>query len=182
MVALGRRQRGGPRGKRALVELFDKFGLQIQLDFRDFWCGLDVLEYFEGSRSWLEFYEFLNGLPAHSRFKAAVALDPELAQMLKDQRDAAEAEDDDEDELDEGDQAWNPKMRSQEGYSPEISLMYSMLDAMNEVSRTLIAVNGKRPPPKQKLPKPISAMDLLDLADERDEMHDLADRFGIRRT
>lgn len=104
--------------------------------------------------------------------------------MLKDQRDAAEADDEDEDEDDEGDegdQAWDPKTRSQEGYSPEISIMYSMLDAMNEVSRTLIAVNGKKPPPKQKLPKPVSAMDLLELADERDDMHDLAERFGIRR-
>ena len=157
--------------------------MQIQLDFRQHWNGLDVLEYFEGARSWLEFHEYLNGLPSHSRFKAAVALDTDFAQRQKALLDEAKGDDKGEDEENEdGEQAWNPQMRSQEGFSPVIATMYSLLDALNENTRTVIACSGRKPPPKPRLQRPVSAMDLLELADERDDMHDLAARFGISRT
>lgn len=72
-------------------------------------------------------------------------------------------------------------MRSSEGYTPELATQYSILEAINEVSRTLLATNGNKPPPPRKIPRPVSALDLLELEDERDEMNELAERFGMRR-
>lgn len=173
-----RRLGSGAGGKRGLIDLFDQYGREIVLDFRHHWNGLDVLDYFDGTRSWFEFYEFLNGLPSYSRFKATLALDPEFAQMIKERMD--EAGEDDEDDEDE-DADWKPETRSQEGYTPEIAALYTLIEAVNEVPRTLIAVNGKKPPKANKIPRPVSALDVLELEDERDEMHDLATRFGMRQ-
>lgn len=103
--------------------------------------------------------------------------------MKRQQEEAAERDGvEDDDESDEEDETgWSPRLRTQEGYTPLMATLYSVLDAVNEIPRTLIAVNGKKPPPKQKLPRPFSALDLLELADERDEMHDLSRRFGLRK-
>lgn len=106
-----------------------------------------------------------------------------MAQRIYDDRKEAEkagAEQQDED--DEGESGWKPQTRSHEGFSPMMSTLYSVLDAVNEIPRTLIAVNGKKPPPKPKLRLPVSALDVLELSEERDEMHDLAERFGMRRS
>lgn len=86
-----------------------------------------------------------------------------------------------EEEEDESDGDWKPETRSQEGYTPELSAIYSVIEAVNEIPRTLIAVNGKKPPKQNKIPRPVSALDVLELEDERDDMQDLAARFGIRR-
>ncbi|AXH50317.1 tail assembly chaperone [Gordonia phage NatB6] len=168
-----------PGGKRGLIELFDQYGREILLDFRSYWSGLDVLDYFTGDRSWFEFYDFLFGLPSWSRFQAKMALDPAYAEMIHQRKlEAGEYDNDDEDDSDEG---WKPETRSQEGFSPVIATMYTAIESINEVSRTLIAVHGTKPPNRQKLPRPFSALDLLELEDERDDMHDLAARFGMKQ-
>ncbi|QAY17387.1 tail assembly chaperone [Gordonia phage IDyn] len=168
-----------PGGKRGLIQLFDQYGRDLLLDFRDYWSGLDVIEYFSGERSWFEFYEFMNALPPHSRFKAKLALDPELAEQLHAQRKAAgETDEEIEDDNSEG---WKPETRSQEGFTPIIAIMYSMLEAINEISRTTVAVNGGKPPQQQKLPRPFSALEMLELQDERDDMMDLGARFGMKQ-
>ncbi|AET09777.1 tail assembly protein [Gordonia phage GTE5] len=170
-----------PGGKRGLIDLFDQYGRDILLDFREHWNGLDVLDYFDGTRSWFEFYEFLNGLPPHSRLQAKLALDPEIAAVIKKRREDAEADDDEDDEDDEGEAGWNPQTRSQEGFTPVIATLYTVLEAINEIPRTLIAVNGRKPPRAQKIPRPVSALDILELEDERDDMADLSSRFGLRK-
>lgn len=106
-----------------------------------------------------------------------------MAQRIYDDRKEAEkAGAEQQDEGDEGESGWSPQTRSHEGFSPMMSTLYSVLDAVNEIPRTLIAVNGKKPPPKPKLRLPVSALDVLELSEERDEMHDLAERFGMRRS
>lgn len=100
--------------------------------------------------------------------------------MIRERQRAAEeeAEDDDEEDSDDG---WQPETRSQEGYTPILSTLYSVLEAINEIPRTLIAVNGRKPPQQRKIPRPVSALDVLELEDERDDMHDLAARFGMKQ-
>ena len=133
------------------------------------------MDYFSGERSWFEFYEFLNGLPSFSRFKAAVALDPEYAEVIKARMDREKEEAENE----ESSEGWKPETRSQEGFTPSLSAIYTLIEAVNEVPRTLIAVNGKKPPKQVKMPRPVSALDVLELEDERDEMAEMAARFRI---
>ncbi|UTN91402.1 tail assembly chaperone [Gordonia phage Outis] len=166
-----------PGGKRGLRELFDEYGLEILRDFRSYWFGLDVLEYFRGERTWAEFYDFLNGLPAHSRFKAKLALDPDFAEILHQRK--LELNEDDDEEDDDSEEGWKPTTRSQEGYTPMIASTYTLIESVQEVTRTLIAVNGQKPPSKQKLPRPVSSLDVLELMDEKSEMDDLAARFRV---
>lgn len=101
--------------------------------------------------------------------------------MIRERQKEAEAEAEDEDEDGEDDSGWQPETRSQEGYTPVLATLYSMLEALQEVPRTLIAVNGRKPPQQKKIPRPVSALDVLELEDERDDMHDLAARFGMKQ-
>lgn len=111
-----------------------------------------------------------------------MALDPDYARMLWDRKKEIEESESDEDEEDDSEEGWKPETRSQEGFTPIISTMYSMLETLQEIPRTLIAVNGRKPPQQRKIPRPVSALDVLELEDERDEMHDLAARFGMKRS
>ncbi|ATS93123.1 tail assembly chaperone [Gordonia phage Patio] len=170
-----------PGGKRGLIDLFDHFGREIMLDFREYWHGLDVLDYFDGTRSWFEFYEYLNGLRSYTRFKSALALDEDYAKSLKKRLDEMKADQDEEDEDGFGSTEWSPETRSQEDFTPVLGTLYSMLESIQEIPRTLIAVNGRKPPKAQKIPRPVSALDILELEDERDDMADLSARFGMRK-
>lgn len=60
-----------------------------------------------------------------------------------------------------------------------IASTYTLIESVQEVTRTLIAVNGQKPPSKQKLPRPVSSLDVLELMDEKSEMDDLAARFRV---
>lgn len=56
------------------------------------------------------------------------------------------------------------KPRSSAGHTPEISLMMTLCELIQQLNSTLIAVNlpkGKRPPRVQRMPRPVSALDVL---------------------
>ncbi|QRE00927.1 tail assembly chaperone [Nocardia phage NC1] len=104
-------------------------------------------------------------------FAAGVA---EARKKAKEAREAAEEE--------EG-EGWNrPSGRSTEGFTPELAALYNLDERMQQVARVLMAANSKsKPPDIQKNPRPFTALDLMELEEERDEMHDLARTFGLRK-
>ena len=143
-----------------------------------------MLDYFTGDRSWHEFYEFLSELPRWGKFHSALAMDRDHALFIHEQqrlaREAAEERDEDDEEESE---AWKPVGRSPEGFTPELDAMYVLDERLQSLARILIMVNSKtKPPDVQKNRRPVTALDLLDLEDERDEMTDLASAFGFKKS
>lgn len=101
-------------------------------------------------------------------------------QKLRDQQDEWD-EDDDEDE--DGEKRWQPKGRPPEGFTPELNALFDLDERIQSLARILIMVNSKsKPPDIQKRKRPVTALDLLDLEEERDSMKDLASKFGIRKS
>ncbi|WIC89664.1 tail assembly chaperone [Rhodococcus phage Apiary] len=173
-----------PGGKRGLVELFDKFGPKILWDFRAE-LGIDILDYFTGERSWWEFYDFLYELPRWGKFHSALLMDRDYAEHIAEKRrQLREQEEDEGDSEDDEDseKRWQPKGRSPEGFTPELNALFDLDERIQSLARILIMVNSKsKPPDIQKRKRPVTALDLLDLEDERDEMKDLASKFGLRK-
>ena len=146
---------------------------------------IDVLDYFTGDRSWHEFYEFLSDLPRWGKFHSALAMDRDHALFIHEQqrlaREAAEERDEDDEDEDEG--HWKPVGRSPEGYTPELDALHVLDERIQSLARILIMVNSKsKPPDVQRHKRPVTALDLLDLEDERDEMSDLASAFGLKKS
>lgn len=143
---------------------------------------INILDYFDGSRSWHEFYDFLWELPAWGKFRAALAMDREHAEYLHatHKERLAEAEARAEEEGD--DPEWKPEGRSPEGYTPEIDALHALDERIQSLTRVLIMVNSKTKPPEiQKHQRPMPMFQVLELEDEREEMRDLASRFGMRQ-
>lgn len=101
-----------------------------------------------------------NGIEARRKAKAA----------------AEQREEDDEPE-------WNkPTGRSPEGFTPELAALYNLDERLQQVARVVQAANSKQKPPDiQKQPRPFTALDIMELEDERTEMEDLARTFGLRK-
>ena len=60
--------------------------------------------------------------------------------------------------------------------------MYGLDERIQGLIRMFAAANFKgKPPDIHKPPRPYTALDLLELEDERDEMHKLAETFGLRK-
>ena len=89
---------------------------------------------------------------------------------------AAQREEDDEPE-------WHkPTGRSPEGFTPELAALYNLDERLQQVARVVTAANSKsKPPDIQKQPRPFTALDIMELEDERTEMEDLARTFGLRK-
>lgn len=111
-------------------------------------------------------------------------MDRDYAEHLAERRRKLREEAEDEgDEDDDSEQRWKPQGRSPEGFTPELNALYDLDERMQSLARILIMVNSKsKPPDIQKRKRPVTALDLLDLEDERDEMKDLASKFGIRKS
>lgn len=147
--------------------------------------GIDVLDYFAGERSWWEFYDFLYELPSWGKFQSALVMDEEYArtqyERIKQLREAAEDEDEDEDEGSD-DESWKPEGRSPEGWTPVLATLNDLHEQVQSVARILIGVNSKgKPPDIQKRVRPKTALDILELESERDEMQGLAATFGLKK-
>lgn len=145
---------------------------------------IDILEYFTGERSWHEFYDYLHELPRWGKFYSALAMDREYAEHLMEKKKKADAETEEraENDPDGDEEVWKPKGLSPEGFTPELNALLDLDERLQSISRILIMVNSKsKPPDVQKRKRPVTAFDLLDLEDERDEMQDLASMFGIKK-
>lgn len=84
---------------------------------------------------------------------------------------------------DEEDAEWHkPTGRSPEGFTPELAALYNLDERLQQVARVVQAANSKQKPPDiQKQPRPFTALDIMELEDERTEMEDLARTFGLRK-
>lgn len=141
-----------------------------------------MLDYFTGDRSWVEFYDFLHELPKWGKFQSALSMDRDYALLVaahhkehKRQQEELEQDEDYEPE-------WKPQGRSPEGYTPELDVLYRIEEGLQSISRILIMVNSKSKPPEiQKNRRPVTMLDLMDLEDEREDMNDLASKFGIKK-
>lgn len=145
--------------------------------------GIDILDYFAGERSWWEFYEYLYELPQWGKFQSALAMDEEYAETQYERiKRLREEQDEDLDEDDESNPEWKPKGRSPEGWTPELATLNDLHEQMQSVARILVGAHSKgKPPDIQKRIRPVTALDLLELESERDDMQDLAAKFGLKK-
>jgi len=166
--------------------LFDRFGSEIAYDFRAE-LGIDVIDYFTGERSFVEFHAFLHELPTHRKFKSALVLDEEYAGYVYTEREKArmaleEEMEELEDSGEEVDPWRRPALRSQEDYTPELAALHILDEHIQALIKTVIGlVTGKSGPDVQKHPRPYTMIDAIGLEAERDDMHDFARRVGLRK-
>lgn len=113
--------------------------------------GIDLVDYFRGTRPWAQLYRFLARLPRHSHFYAGVMDDEAaVAQLLGRDR---------------------PGTFGLTGWTFERELLTAIVDAVNQLHATLIQVNssdGKRPK-TAPLPRPTTALDRIAIEQERSE-------------
>jgi hypothetical protein len=133
------------------VELVDRYGPEIEYDFLTVYHGLHLSDWFSGRGAppWSKLVRLADALPSHSRFKAAIIDDDELAARLN--------LTDDED----GDKSERRKM-TYEGYDPVIAKLTDACDLLIGLQRTLIQVNsekGKGPKDTKFMDRPESAVD-----------------------
>lgn len=185
MGRLGRRQPFGSRGKRGLIDLFDRFAVAIQYDFRHE-LVIDVLDYFAGERSWHEFYEYLHELPRWGKFHSALEMDEEYARVVHEQRRKMRQEqedrfwDGDEDESEQ--EQFEVETRSSEGYTPLLAAVHTLDEHVQALTSVTIKLHSKsKPPPLTRAPRPITMIDVMDKMEERDEMHELSRAFGFTK-
>lgn len=176
---MGRRLLGDRRGKRALVELFERFAVPIQWDFQAH-LGIDVLDYFAGERSWHEFYEFLHELPRWGKYHSALQMDEEFAQHILELRREQKRRESEREWDDEDDQEFEVKTRSPEGYDPMIAALHGIDERIQALIRMEVQLHSKSKPPNVvPAPRPITMVDALERLEERDEMHEMAAAFGF---
>lgn len=111
-------------------------------------------------------------------------MDKEYAEHLRRRRKELEEEAEErEDDEDEDEENFKPSGLSPEGFTPELHALYDLDERMQSLARIMIMVNSKsKPPDIQKRKRPVLALDLLELEDERDDMKDLAAKFGLRKS
>lgn len=126
-------------------------------------------------------------LPSWGKFKGALDLDPDYARHIFEQQKEAEAEAEEaawfEENDEDGEPIWHkPKLRSREGFRPELQALFNIDERLQSLGRLMIMVNSKsKPPDIQKTPRPFTALDMLELEFERDDMQEFASRFGLRK-
>lgn len=152
-----------PRGGwRALGQLVERHGADLEYDLHD-QLGLDLLDWFRGVRPWSKLYRLIDRLPRDSRYKAALAMDPEYARVAaRRMADAGVAEE--------------PAMTPL-GWSREVELLTSLLEAILHVRSAVVGGYAKNPPKVKPLPRPRTALQEAMWELERDELLDIARLF-----
>lgn len=108
------------------------------------------------TRDWRTVWRIKDRLPRGSHYKAALAMDEELAERLLAREDELERDPDREPEI------------TPEGYSIDTYLLLSVIDAMQGVQAAVIAAAGVDPPAVHPMPRPATA---LDVVRERRRLH-----------
>lgn len=91
--------------------------------------------------------DFIEGLPAASRYQAAIANDEEVAQMILDME-----------EENGGASEWSPPLSE---YDLNNTLLSLIVDSLASLQATIVAVNGGKPSKPEPLPRPKTAVDRL---------------------
>jgi hypothetical protein len=105
---------------------------------------------------WRTVWSFKDRLPRGAHYKAALAMDPDLADKLLEREDDPEFTEE--------------PAATPEGYTTETYLLLSVIDALMGVQAAVIAAAGADPPSIAPMPRPITA---LDEARERKRMRNM---------
>ncbi|WP_433662444.1 hypothetical protein ACQPW1_10000 [Nocardia sp. CA-128927] len=127
---------------------------------------MDLLDFFRGELPWAKLIRFLRQLPDGSRYRAAQALDPGLAEHL-----LWLEENEPEGESPSSTKTLGPT--SSAGYDLTARLLLTIGDLIQQNTATMVAINlpPKAQAPKvEPLPRPVSALDVLRAGRERDNL------------
>lgn len=154
--------------------------MKIAYDFQRE-LNIDLVDYASGERAWTEFYEFLQELPEHGKFKSAMALDMDFAKAQKARLDEMREEEEDFD-FEESDVIEKDKtLVSPEGFSPERLLLMIIEERLQAATSVALGAAGMKNPPQVRFnQRPFVALQLLELEEERDGIMELKAEFGIR--
>lgn len=125
--------------------------------------GVNVLDFFRQVYPWSQLYRFLERLPPESHYKAARAMDFELAQAM----------------LDRPPPEGPPVPLGPQGYSHGIYLQMATVEAIRSLDYTLKTVNGNKPPYPSMLERPKTAYQILDLERDRAEVDRVLGLLGL---
>lgn len=100
-------------------------------------------------RRWRTLLDILDHLPSHSWYSATVNMDPEHAKMLAESIAARAASGEDENK--------GPHLTT---WTPEMSMLAKVIDAIKGVSWTVAAVNGQKPAEPKPEPRPRTPIEL----------------------
>ncbi|WP_306363377.1 hypothetical protein [Nocardia sp. CC227C] len=153
---------GAAGGIAGLVEFWERFGAALDYDLLE--RGIDVRDCFGPAtirtRDWRTIWAFKDRLPHGSHYRAALAMDRELAEQMV-AAEEAEAT------LDLYEEAAQPSGTTPEGYTIDSYLLLSVIDALQGVQAAVIAAAGGDPPTIKPMPRPVTAADIV-----RDEHRD----------
>lgn len=124
---------------------------------------MDVLDFFRHVYPWTQMYRLLERLPPESHYKAARAMDFDLAEAMLDQSDADR----------------KPTPLSPQGYSHQIYLQMATVEAIRSLDYTLKAVHGNKPPYPSMLERPKTAYQILDAERDRIEVDRVLGLLGL---
>ncbi|MBW8171791.1 hypothetical protein K0651_01845 [Ornithinimicrobium sp. Arc0846-15] len=116
--------------------------------------GLDLLDFFRGKHSWEKLLRLIKQIPAHSKYGAARADDPELADHIMSLPASA--------------RKWSPPY---EDWTPEVSALANIEDQLSHISAQIEAARGGRPSRPKPVPRPVTAVDRAESA-ARNQRHD----------
>ncbi|MDE8648075.1 hypothetical protein PXH69_24150 [Rhodococcus qingshengii] len=134
---------------------------------------MDLHDFFRGKLPWGKLYRLLGELPEGSHYRAAQLLDENIAKKLLARELAQKKLASADDEKNEEKERAEIKARSSAGHSPEISLMMTLCELIQQLNATLIAVNlpkGKKPPRVRPMPRPVSALEVLRAKHEKNKV------------
>ncbi len=101
-----------------------------------------MIDWFRGRRPWAQLDRIITGLPAHSRYGAALIDNPDVITELLEQEDQDPAGD-----------------MSLVGFDPVRSLLTALIDAVNNNTAAVIAAAGADPPDIPPAPRPVTELD-----------------------
>ncbi|MBM4575300.1 hypothetical protein GS415_00745 [Rhodococcus hoagii] len=126
---------------------------------------MDLLDFVRGVHPWAKMYRLIEKLPEGSHYRAQELLDQRLAaKLLKAELQQQAGKPATPSREEEPEEKKPLKARSSVGHTPEISLMMTLCELIQQLNSTLIAVNlpkGKKPPRVRPMPRPVSALDVL---------------------
>jgi hypothetical protein len=111
---------------------------------------------------WRRVWRIKDRLPRESHYKAAVAMDRDIAEQIAD--------------LPESEEPPTPQ-----GYSLDTYLLLTITDCLQAVQAAVIAAAGADPPPVTPMQRPVTALDMVQDERWRTSMQNLIDLFQAPR-
>lgn len=138
------------REAQRLSYLVDHYRRGISYDLRVH-AGVDLGDLWR-ARRWTHLLDLLDHLPGHSWYAASVTMDEEHAKMMAEAIAARE-------KSGEKGQDTGPALT---GWTPEVSALTNLLDAVHGVTHAIVAVNspkGKSPEAPKPAPRPVTPLE-----------------------